>query len=114
MNILEVLGTAFTLLIVTWQVSAHCPFMARLTRRNSIPIRPYTPTVSVLIATRDDVPLIGCKVDSIPASDYPADRLQIVVAFDWSTYRQIPTLRNAADARIAAVLGDGPGGKAAP
>ncbi len=115
MNTLAVLGSAaFALLIVTWlgyPLIAHS--MARLTRRSSIPIRPYTPTVSVLIATRDDVSLIDSKIDSVLASDYPADRLQVVVAFDWSTYHQIPVLRNGPDARIVTVLGDGPGGKAA-
>jgi len=115
MHTLEVLGTtSFTLLIATWlgyPLIVHS--MARLTRRNSIPIRPYTPSVSVLIATRDDVSLIDAKIDSIFASNYPADRLQVVVAFDWSTYRQVPVLRHAHDRRIVTVLGDGPGGKAA-
>lgn len=115
MNGLDVVGAAaVTLLVLTWlgyPLIAHA--MARLTRRSSIPARPYTPSVSILIATRDDSSLVDAKIDSILSSDYPADRLEIVVAFDWSMYRQLPTLRHAGDPRVALVFGDVPGGKAA-
>jgi cellulose synthase/poly-beta-1,6-N-acetylglucosamine synthase-like glycosyltransferase len=115
MSTINFLGaSAFALLIVTWlgyPLIAHA--MARLTRRSSFPFRPYSPRVSVLIATRDEPDLIDAKIDSILASDYPGHQLEVIVAFDWAMYRGIPALRNAADPRIVTLLGDGPGGKAA-
>ncbi len=57
---------------------------ARLAPR---PHRPadITPTVSVVIAAHDEAEHIGARVDNLLGQDYPADRLQIVVASDGST-----------------------------
>lgn len=102
------------LLLTTWlgyPLLAHA--MARLTRRSSVPSRPFTPTVSLVLATRDEPALIDAKIDSILASDYPSEQREIVIAFDSSTYRHVPTLRHLDTAGITLVIGDSPGGKAA-
>jgi glycosyltransferase involved in cell wall biosynthesis len=44
-----------------------------------------TPAVSVIIAAHEEVGHIGRRVDNLLAQDYPADRLEIVVASDGST-----------------------------
>ncbi|HEU5149459.1 MAG TPA: glycosyltransferase [Iamia sp.] len=46
---------------------------------------PVTPTVSVVVAARDEAPVLGEKLASVLASDYPAERLEVVVASDGST-----------------------------
>jgi poly-beta-1,6-N-acetyl-D-glucosamine synthase len=43
------------------------------------------PTVSVLIAAHDESRTIGARIENCLALDYPADRLEIVVASDGST-----------------------------
>jgi cellulose synthase/poly-beta-1,6-N-acetylglucosamine synthase-like glycosyltransferase len=115
MNTLDLCGvTAISLLVATWVgYPAIVHAMARLTRRGSIPFRPYAPKVSVLIATREEPSQVDAKIDSILASDYPVDQLEILVAFDLGTHRHIPALRNSTDPRVVTLLGDAPGGKAA-
>ncbi len=44
-----------------------------------------TPTVSVVIAARNEATHIGTKMENLKALDYPAERLQIIVASDGST-----------------------------
>ena len=43
-----------------------------------------TPTVTLLIAAHNEARAIGAKLDNALALDYPADRLEIVVASDGS------------------------------
>jgi cellulose synthase/poly-beta-1,6-N-acetylglucosamine synthase-like glycosyltransferase len=45
---------------------------------------PITPSVSVLMAARNEADVIGAKIDNLLALDYPADRLEIVLASDGS------------------------------
>jgi cellulose synthase/poly-beta-1,6-N-acetylglucosamine synthase-like glycosyltransferase len=52
--------------------------------------RPYrsgeiTPSVSVVIAARNEAGSIGAKIENLWELDYPADRLEVVVASDGST-----------------------------
>lgn len=48
-----------------------------------------TPTVTVVIAARDEESGIAEKLHSVLAGDYPADRLDVVVASDGSTDRTV-------------------------
>jgi glycosyltransferase involved in cell wall biosynthesis len=41
-----------------------------------------TPTVSIIIAARNEADSIGAKVENLRALDYPRDRLQVVIACD--------------------------------
>jgi GT2 family glycosyltransferase len=46
---------------------------------------PVTPTVTVVVAAHDEEAGIGAKLRSVLAADFPADRLDVVVASDGST-----------------------------
>src|SRR5688572_4669958 len=43
-----------------------------------------TPGITVIIAARDEAPRLPARIQNILESDYPADRIQIVVASDGS------------------------------
>jgi glycosyltransferase involved in cell wall biosynthesis len=45
---------------------------------------PVTPSVSIVIAARNEVASIGGKLDNLEALDYPADRLEVLIASDGS------------------------------
>lgn len=57
------------------------------------------PSVSVVIAAHDEVVCIGRKLESVLAADYPAERLEIVVASDGSSDGTADAAR-AADDRV--------------
>jgi cellulose synthase/poly-beta-1,6-N-acetylglucosamine synthase-like glycosyltransferase len=46
---------------------------------------PYEPTISILIAARNEAAHLGATLENKLALDYPADRLQIIVISDAST-----------------------------
>ena len=46
---------------------------------------PIQPTVSVILAARNEAKCIGAKIENLLSLDYPSDKLQIVVASDGST-----------------------------
>ena len=43
------------------------------------------PRVSVIIAARDEARRLPSRIDNILASDYPVDRIEVIVASDGST-----------------------------
>jgi len=45
---------------------------------------PVTPSVSIVIAARNEEASIGSKLDNLAALDYPADRLEVIIASDGS------------------------------
>jgi cellulose synthase/poly-beta-1,6-N-acetylglucosamine synthase-like glycosyltransferase len=59
-----------------------------------------TPSVSVVIAAHDEAASIGPRVDNLLALDYPADRLEIVIASDGSTDATVEEARRRADPRV--------------
>lgn len=56
-------------------------------RRDEVPVRPdgSLPGVSVIIAARNEARRLPARIDNLLASDYPKDRIQIIVASDGST-----------------------------
>src|SRR5690348_5453819 len=70
------------------------------------------PTVSVVIASRDDVDAIRARVENCLATNYPADSIEVVVGLDASIPRG-PCDDATPLARAKIVAGDPPGGKAA-
>lgn len=54
-------------------------------RRRHVRREPITPSVSLVIAAYNEEACIADRIDNALAMDYPADRLQIVVASDGST-----------------------------
>ena len=59
-----------------------------------------TPSVSVVIAAHDEAASIGPRVDNLLALDYPADKLEIVIASDGSTDATVEEARRRADPRV--------------
>ncbi len=58
--------------------------LLRLTSRRPIRIADCEPSVCLFIAANDEAAVIAAKLDNALALDYPADKLQIVVASDGS------------------------------
>jgi cellulose synthase/poly-beta-1,6-N-acetylglucosamine synthase-like glycosyltransferase len=71
------------------------------------------PRVTCVLATRDAPDVVAERVADFLAQDYPADRLDVVVAVDAAAAAALlPALAEAArDARVRVVAGDPPGGK---
>jgi cellulose synthase/poly-beta-1,6-N-acetylglucosamine synthase-like glycosyltransferase len=59
-----------------------------------------TPPVSVVIAAHDEAASIGPRVDNLLALDYPADKLEIVIASDGSTDGTVEEARRRTDPRV--------------
>ena len=71
------------------------------------------PTVTVVIATRDDPAVVRQRAADVLAGDYPADRLDVVVGLDGGGAAPDFGRFGDLDARVRLVAGDAPGGKAA-
>lgn len=61
---------------------------------------PITPRVSVIIAAHNEVAVIADKVRNILAADYPADRLEVIVASDGSDDGTVQAAQDAGGARV--------------
>ncbi|MEX1171248.1 MAG: glycosyltransferase family 2 protein, partial [Chloroflexota bacterium] len=59
-----------------------------------------TPRVSVVLAAHDEASAIGPRIDDLLAQDYPADRLEVVVASDGSTDATVAEARRRHDPRV--------------
>ena len=64
------------------------------------PVQPASiePSVAVVIAARNEAARIGDRVDNLAALDYPADRLQVVIASDGSEDDTVAIARRRAAA----------------
>ena len=71
----------------------------------------HTPTVSVLIAARNEEQDIGWKIAETLAWDYPGDRLEVIVVSDASTDRTDDIVRECGDSRVRLVRLKQRGGK---
>ena len=58
--------------------------LLRLVARRPIKVSDFEPSVCLFIAANDEAAVIGSKLENALALDYPADKLQIVVASDGS------------------------------
>jgi cellulose synthase/poly-beta-1,6-N-acetylglucosamine synthase-like glycosyltransferase len=72
--------------------ATYVAFPALLLVRGRVVRRPVaaadiTPDVSLVIAAHDEELSIGAKLDNVLALDYPADRIQVLIASDGSTDR---------------------------
>lgn len=84
--------TAAFWLAVAGLVETYVVFPAAVVARARLRARPHregdvTPPVSVVIAARDEEAAIGDKLRSVLEADYPADRLEVIVASDGSRDR---------------------------
>ena len=72
------------------------------------------PTVSAVLATRDDVGLIAARVADFLKADYPEKSLEVVVGVDGATAASLSAIRAACDMpRVTIVAADAGGGKVA-
>ena len=71
--------------------------LARVRRRPRVDASgsPQTPTVSLIIAAHNEESVIGHRVRNALASDYPRDRLEVIVASDGSDDRTAEAAREA-------------------
>lgn len=81
---------------------------ARLRKRSVLKQR-ITPTVSIIIAARNEEANLPAKLANLRLLDYPSDRLQIVIASDGSTDRTPDILRENAPAVISIILNESHG-----
>lgn len=109
-------AAAFALLLVAWVVYPGLMWLAA--RRHGVgktsaadPATP--PAVAVVIATRDDPAVVEARVGNLFASDFPADRLRVVVSVDPGSAHPPRAYQERLGARATVVPGDLPGGKAA-
>ena len=105
-------GVSLALLLGCWAIYPLAMALRARHRVAALPVDPSDwPGVTVILATREEPALVHRKVEALLASDYPPDRLDVVVAVDadeeerWAVPPQL-----APRARV--VRGDRPGGKA--
>ncbi|MGD0631627.1 MAG: glycosyltransferase family 2 protein [Terracidiphilus sp.] len=79
-------------------------------RRRPILVERSTPSISVVIAARNEASNLPAKLENIRLLNYPADRLQVVVVSDGSTDRTADILRDHVP-QIVPVILDEPNGK---
>src|SRR5512133_699512 len=69
-------------------------------RRRTVRSRPVTPTISLIIAAHNEEAVIGARLDNARALEYPADRLEILVAADGCTDATEAIVGRCPDARV--------------
>ncbi len=80
-------------------------------RRRPVLKRPIAPSVSVIIAARNEEANLPAKLENLRGLDYPRDQLQIVIASDGSTDRTVSILREQSSEIVPVIL-DASNGKA--
>lgn len=103
------------LVLVPWVLYPAAVFLlAWMARRRPAPPRPADaalPRLTCVVATRDDPATVRERVADFLAQDYPADRLDVVVALDASVAGELAAALRFDDPRVTVVAGDAPGGK---
>lgn len=78
-------------------------------RQSELDNQPY-PSISIVIAARNEGPRLGARIDNLLSLDYPADTRQIIVVSDGSTDNTLDVLAGYGDAVEAVAIP--PSGKA--
>jgi cellulose synthase/poly-beta-1,6-N-acetylglucosamine synthase-like glycosyltransferase len=107
---------ALAMVLVTWLGYPSLVWLR--TRWHADPLVPApfgtdAPRVSVVVATRDGAEAIAARLRNLLETDYPADRLEVVIACDPASGSRDPALGSLETPRVRVVVGDQPGGKAA-
>ncbi len=104
-------------LVAIWLGYPVCVWIAAGLRRmpHAAPTRhsedEHRPSVSVILATREDAPAVRSRIADLLSSDYPFSRIEIVVGLDLGA-RCTPEQLADLDRSIRVVTADFPGGKA--
>jgi cellulose synthase/poly-beta-1,6-N-acetylglucosamine synthase-like glycosyltransferase len=85
--------------------------LSRIHRFHPAACDDYQPTVSVLIAARNEEKDIGWKIAETLAWDYPADRLELLVGSDASTDETDNIIRSVHDHRLRFIRSEERSGK---
>lgn len=103
----------FSLATVAYAYAGYALLLALLARLRTLPVLkgPIRPTVSIILAAHNEEANLARKLANLYALDYPAQRVQIIVASDGSTDRTNQILQEHQD-RVAAVVLPIAGGKA--
>ncbi len=80
-----------------------------LLRRQPVFQSPITPTISIIIAARNEEANLPAKLENLRLLDYSLDRLQIVIASDGSTDRTAAILREQAPHVVPVILEESKG-----
>jgi len=75
-----------------------------LVRRKPIFQSPITPSVSIVIAARNEEARLPTKLQNLRLLDYPQEQIQIIVASDGSTDRTASILREQQDQIVSVIL----------
>jgi cellulose synthase/poly-beta-1,6-N-acetylglucosamine synthase-like glycosyltransferase len=78
-------------------------------RRRAIQKAHYTPSVSIVIAARNEEANLPGKLENLRLLDYPQGQLQIVIASDGSTDRTASILREQGSSVVAVILAESNG-----
>jgi cellulose synthase/poly-beta-1,6-N-acetylglucosamine synthase-like glycosyltransferase len=83
--------------LTAWVYAGYPLALALLGRLRPRPRRraPLEPTLSVIVAAHDEVEVIADKVRDVLAADYPASRLELIVASDGSQDGTVEAARHA-------------------
>jgi poly-beta-1,6-N-acetyl-D-glucosamine synthase len=99
--------------LISYAYFGYAVWLSLCVRLRSRPIRRgnFTPSVSIIIAARNEEANLPAKLENLRSMDYPRTLLEIVVASDGSTDRTADILRENA-ANLVAVILDESNGKA--
>lgn len=90
---------------------AALAILSRIRRFRPATCDDFEPTVSVLVAARNEEKDIGWKIAETLAWDYPADRLELLVGSDASSDGTDDIIRSIADSRVHFVRNEERSGK---
>jgi glycosyltransferase involved in cell wall biosynthesis len=93
------LGSA-SILLYTWVGYPAFLFLLSHLRKYPIGKRKITPTVSIIIAARNEEKDIRDRVQNLLELDYPADLFEILIASDGSIDRTVEIAREFSDERV--------------
>ncbi len=68
----------------------------RRERRPRLPVEPYLPAVTLIVAAHDEQDVIARRIDNALALDYPSEKLELIVASDGSADATVELAREAA------------------
>jgi biofilm PGA synthesis N-glycosyltransferase PgaC len=80
-----------------------------LLRRRPVFQSPITPSVSIVIAARNEEARLPAKLENLRLLDYPREQIQIIVASDGSTDRTASILREQANQILSVILDESKG-----
>jgi cellulose synthase/poly-beta-1,6-N-acetylglucosamine synthase-like glycosyltransferase len=108
-------GAASAILLWTWVLYPLTVWLlAQFVRRDDPTLPADPPTVTAILASRDDVATIAARVADFLASDYPRTHLTVVVGVETATPGTIDAVRAACGtASVVVVPADAEGGKGA-